>query len=51
MQTVWCLNAADGSIQVTFPNMKGAVDKTFITGKLSAKTQRQADKQLKWFLD
>ncbi|MGI6175670.1 MAG: hypothetical protein ACOYJC_05845 [Christensenellales bacterium] len=51
VQTDWVFNADDGSIQVTFTSMKGAMDKTFITGKVLAKTERQSNKKLKWFLD
>jgi hypothetical protein len=38
-------------MQVTFENMKGAAEKTFLTGRLRAKTKRQAKKKRKWFLD
>ncbi len=51
VQTSWRLNAADGSMQVAFENMKGAAEKTFLTGRLRAKTKRQAKKKRKWFLD
>lgn len=51
VQTEWTYNAANDAIKVTFTSMKGATEKTFITGKLSAKSQRQANKKLKWFLD
>ena len=51
VQTDWVLDAATGTVTVTFTSMKGAAEKTFITGKLSNKTQRQANKKLKWFLN
>lgn len=51
VQTAWAFDTATGSMKVTFANMKGAIDKTFITGKLRAVTERQASKKLKWFLD
>lgn len=51
VQTHWTFDAQDGSIKVTFTSMKGATEKTFITGRLSAKTQKQANKKLKWFLN
>lgn len=51
VQTEWTFVPADGSIKVTFTSMKGAKEKTFVTGRLSAKSQRQANKKLKWFLD
>ncbi|HWR22363.1 MAG TPA: hypothetical protein VN366_02705 [Feifaniaceae bacterium] len=51
VQTDWVFHAAAGSVKATFTSMKGAVDKTFITGKVLAKTERQANKKLKWFLD
>jgi hypothetical protein len=38
-------------VQLTFDSMKGAAEKTFITGKRSEKTRRQANKKLKWFLN
>ncbi len=51
VQTDWVLDAAAGTVTVTFTSMKGAAEKTFITGKLSTKTQKQANKKLKWFLN
>lgn len=51
VQTDWKFDTTSGTIKVTFTSMKGAAEKTFITGRLSAKTQRQANKQLKWFLN
>lgn len=51
VQTDWRYDPASGTMEVTFTNMKGAKEKTFITGKLRARTQKQANKKLKWFLD
>jgi hypothetical protein len=51
VQTEWTYMPANDTIKVTFTSMKGAKEKTFVTGRLSAKTQRQANKKLKWFLD
>ncbi|MFA7550662.1 MAG: hypothetical protein WCZ68_07975, partial [Sedimentibacter sp.] len=51
VETHWTFDAEDGSMVVTFTNMSGATEKTFITGQLRAKTQRQANKKLKWFLN
>jgi len=50
VQTNWAVDSATGTIKVTFTSMKGAAEKTFIAGRLCAKTQRQANKKLKWFL-
>lgn len=51
MQSVWELNENSGTVKVTFTSFVGFSEKTFITGKLSAKTMKQAAKTLKWFLD
>lgn len=51
VQTYWVVDEKTGTVKVTFTNMKGAAEKTFITGRLSAKTQKQANKKLKWFLN
>ena len=51
VQTTWRLDPKTNSVQLTFDSMKGASEKTFITGKLSKKTRRQANKKLKWFLN
>lgn len=51
VQTTLRLYPKTGRVQLTFNNMKGAAEKTFITGKRSEKTRRQANKKLKWFLN
>lgn len=51
VQTAWVVDETTGTVKVTFTSMKGAAEKTFITGRLSAKTQKQANKKLKWFLN
>lgn len=51
VKTDWVFDRATGTIKVTFTSMQGAMDKTFITGRLGEKTQRQANKKLKWFLN
>jgi len=50
VQTTWRLDPKTDRVQLTFDSMKGAAEKTFITGKRSEKTRRQANKKLKWFL-
>ncbi len=49
VQTTWRLDPKTDRVQLTFDSMKGASEKTFITGKRSEKTRRQANKKLKWF--
>lgn len=51
VQTNWEINEKTGNVKVTFTTMKGMKNSTFITGKLSSKTKKQAAKKLKWFLD
>jgi hypothetical protein len=51
VETHWMFDAEDGSMVVTFTSLKGATEKTFITGRLRAKTKKQANKKLKWFLN
>lgn len=51
VQTTWRLDPKTDRVQLTFDSMKGASEKTFITGKRSEKTRRQANKKLKWFLN
>lgn len=51
MQSVWEVNPANGSVKVTFPSFQGFSEKTFVTGRLSEVTKKQAAKKLKWFLD
>lgn len=51
VQTIWVVDSATGKVQVTFTSLQGAADKTFITGMLSEKSERQANKKLKWFLN
>ena len=51
VQTQWEINGDRGTAKVTFTSLVGFKDKTFLTGRLSAKTHKQAAKKLKWFLD
>jgi hypothetical protein len=51
MQSEWIVNEDSGAVRVTFTSFVGFSEKTFITGRLSAKTKKQAAKKLKWFLD
>jgi hypothetical protein len=51
MQSVWEVNENSGAVKVTFTSFVGFTEPTFIMGRLSAKTKKQANKKLKWFLD
>lgn len=51
MQSQWEVNEGGGTVKVTLTSFVGFSEKTFITGRLSAKTKKQAAKKLKWFLD
>jgi hypothetical protein len=51
LKSVWEWNESSGAVKVTFTSAVGFTNKTFVTGRLSAKTKKQAAKKLKWFLD